>query len=286
VLAALGRRFWKSPQVWAMAAVMAVPGLFYYVLGHPGRSTEYFFSWTVDLIQLITSLHFYADWLGYVGNLLGLTILFLSLVGTCLAPSKARSLLLGLWLGYLLYGLTLPFQMLTHSYYHIQLIPVVGLGLAPVAEAAIARAGGLTRMWRSALLVPVLAFIGYESWAARSVLVAEDFSRSPSLWEAVGKAVPVDSKVIALTQDYGFDLMYWGWRKVELWPAATDLAQLRNSQRDLAARFSEITAGDDYFLVTAFGQLDGQPDLKKILDGYALAGQGDGFVLYDLHRPR
>ena len=286
VVGALRRRFWRSPQVWAMAAIMALPAIAYYILAHPGRSTEYFFSWTVDLIALISSPHFYADWLGFLGSLVGLTVLFLSLAGTCLAPGRARWLLLGLWLGYLLYGLTLPFQMATHSYYHIQLVPVVALGLAPLVEALADRARALDRGWRAAILVPVLVFLVYQSWAARSSLVAEDFTEAPSLWESIGAAIPQNADVIALTQDYGFDLMYWGWRKVALWPINTDLAAFKNSQRDLIARFYELTAGNSYFLVTAFGQLEGQPELQKLLHGYAIAAQGQGYILYDLHQPR
>ncbi len=286
VLAVFGSRFWRSAQVWAMAGLMAAPGFGYYVLGHPGRSTDYFFSWTVDLIKLITSAHFYADWLGFVGGLLGVTILFASMVGTLLAPARLRWLLIGLWVGYAIYGLTLPFQMLTHSYYHIQLVPVVTLGLMPIIDAVVTRAWASGRGWKAASIVVLAALIGYESWAARSTLVAEDFHQTPALWASIGQAIPANAEVIALTQDYGFDLMYWGWRRVDLWPLATDLATVRNSDRDLAARFQAITQGKDLFLVTAFGQLDGQPELKKILDGYVVAGQGDGYVLYDLHQPK
>ncbi len=284
VLVVLGFRFWKSLQVWCMAALMIVPAFGYYVLGHPGRSTEYFFSWTVDLIRLILSLHFYAQWLGFVSSLFGLTVLILSLVGTLLAPSRARWLLISLWIGYLIYGLTLPFQMFTHSYYHIQLIPVVALGLASVAEAVVARASGLPRAGKFVLVVLAVALIGYQSWIGRSVLVAEDFSHTPAVWEAIGQAIPSNAEVIGLTQDYGYDLMYWGWRRIALWPLSTDLSAVKNSDRDLAARFTDLTNGKDYFLVTAFAQLDHQPNLKKILDGYPVAAKGDGFVLYNLHR--
>jgi Dolichyl-phosphate-mannose-protein mannosyltransferase len=286
VLATLGKRFWRSSQVWAMICIMSLPAIAYYVLGHPGRSTEYFLAWTVDLIALIASLHFYADWLGFLGSLFGLTVVFASLVGLLLAPNRARWMLLGLWIGYLLYGLTLPFQMTTHSYYHIQLVPVVALGLAPLVEAIAFQARGLGQAWRVAMLAPLLVFLAYESWAARSALVADDYSEAPALWESIGKALPEGASVIALTQDYGFDLMYWGWRKVDLWPIATNLAAFKNSDRDLAARFSEIAGGDSYFLVTAYGQLESQPELKKILDGYTVAAQGEGYTLYDLHQPK
>ena len=266
-----------------MAGLMIVPGLGYYVLGHPGRSTEYFFSWTVDLIKLILSPHFYAQWLGFVGSLFGLIILFLSLAGTLLAPPRARWLLISLWLGYLLYGLTLPFQMFTHSYYHIQLIPVVALGLASMIEISIVPVSGMPRAWKAALIVVALIFVGYQAWAARSVLVAQDFSQDPAAWETIGKAIPANAEVIGLTQDYGYDLMVWGWRRVTLWPLATDLSSVKNDDRDLSARFNDLTQGQDYFLVTAFAQLDRQPNLKKILNGYTIATQGDGYILYDLH---
>jgi hypothetical protein len=283
VLVTYGLRFWRSIQVWAMALLMIIPGFGYYVLGHPGRSTEYFFSWTVDLIKLILSLHFYAEWLGFVGSLFGLTTLFLALVGTLLAPPRARWLLVSLWIGYLLYGLTLPFQMFTHSYYHIQLIPVVALGLVSIADAIIVRVSDLPRAGKIGVIILALVLIGYQAWVGRSVLVAEDFSSTPAAWEAVGRAIPPNTEVIALTQDYGYDLMYWGWRRVALWPLSTDLSAVKNSNRDLAARFSDLTTGEDYFLVTAFSQLDHQPNLKSILNGFPIAAQGDGFVLYDLH---
>lgn len=283
VLTALGRRFWKSAQVWAMAALMVLPAASYYLFGHPSRSTEYFFAWTVDLIKLITSPHFYADWLGFVGSLVGMTILFLSLVGTCIASARFRWMLVGLWGGYLIYGLTLPFQMFTHSYYHLQLVPIIALGMLPITEVLVERARHFSRAWQTAALVPLLLLTAYEAWVARSEITAEDFSEAPRLWQSIGEAIPENADVIALTQDYGFDLMYWGWRKVRLWPLTTTLSQFRNDERELAARFAGLTAGNDYFLVTAFGQLDEQPALAAALDRYSIAAEGEGYVLYDLN---
>jgi hypothetical protein len=69
---------------------------------------------------------------------------------------------------------------------------------------------------------------------------------------------------------------------VDLWPLVTDLAEIKNGGSDASQNFAELTAGRDYFLVTAFGQLDKQPGLKTILDGYPVLSEGDGYVLYDL----
>jgi 4-amino-4-deoxy-L-arabinose transferase-like glycosyltransferase len=281
VLFTLRKDFWRSAQVWAMAGIMAVPSLAYYVFLHPGRSSEYFLSWSLALIGLITSTDFYSRWLGFLGGLFGLTVLFASLAGIFLASSRLRWLLVGLWIGYLLYGLTLPFQMYTHSYYHIQLVPVVALGLAAAVDPLFERAAGQGVAGRAAFVAVTVALIAYQAWVARSVLIAEDFRREPAVWKQIGEAIPQEAHVIGLTQDYGFRLMLWGWRKVSPWPVSSDLAELRGAS-DPVDSFEAYVSGKDYFLVTAFGQMEKQPALQAVLDRYPIAAQGDGFVLYDL----
>jgi len=64
-------------------------------------------------------------------------------------------------------------------------------------------------------------------------------------------------------------------------PHTPDLAQLKNEDRD-TTRFSDIMAGNDDFLVTAFGQLHQQSELIKIQDEYPIVSAGDGYILYDL----
>ncbi|MBK8781469.1 MAG: glycosyltransferase family 39 protein [Anaerolineales bacterium] len=282
VLFTLGKNFWRSKQVWAMAFIMVVPALFYYVLLNQGRSTEYFFAWTVTLIKLIASTDFYTKWLAFLGTLFGQVIIFLSIAGALIAPLRMRWLLISLWIGYLLYGLTLPFQMYTHSYYHIQLIPILVLGLAvvlnPLIESVTAQGG----VRRAGFVALVVAVIGFQAYVSRSVLMAEDFRQEPVFWNGIAEVVPSNSDVIALTQDYGYRLMLFGWRRVRLWPLTTGLSETRNPGKNNADGFAELTDGMDYFLVTAFGQLEKQPDLKKILDTYPIAAEGDGYVLYDL----
>ena len=282
VLFTLRKDFWKSRQVWVMVLLLIVPSLTYYVFLNSGRSSEYFVNWSVALFKLISSSDFYSKWLAFLGSLFGLTVLFTSLAGALISSPRLCWLLMGLWIGYLAYGLTLPLQMYTHSYYHIQLVPVVALGLASVLDSLYKTAATQSVARRVVFLALVVAVIGFHSWVARSVLVAQDYRHEPEVWKKIGDAIPEDANVISLTQDYGYRLMLFAWRRVNLWPLDTHLTEIRNQGRDPASRFEEIVAGDDYFLVTAFRQLDKQPDLKKILDQYPIAAEGDGFVLYDL----
>jgi hypothetical protein len=282
VLFTLGWKFWRSPQVWTMAAIMIIPAFLFYFTGDRGNSTEYITNWSLDMLKLITSPDFYTKWLAFLGSLFGQTFIFLSLAGTLLAAPRGRSLLIGLWAGYLLYGLSVPFQMYTHSYYHIQLTPIIALGLSPLIEAVARKGSGEKQIWQAALTGLVVIVISFQAYVARSVLFAENFRNEPAYWQEVGEAIPADADVIALAQDYGYRLMYYGWRRVDLWPLASGLAELRGNQINAEKIFTESAADKDYFLVTSFNQLDKQPDLKKILDGYPIAAQGEGFVLYDL----
>ena len=281
------KRFWKSPQVWAMAAEMILPAFAYYILGIGARSEEYFFSWSVALFHLVTTTKFYLRWMTFLGSLFGLPVLYLSLLGVFLLPRRGRALLFSIWIGYLLYGLTLPFQMYTHSYYHIQLIPILALGLAVPAKLIFENAASLKGFWKAGFLALIFAAVAYPSWVARSVLVARDYRNEPAAWHRIAEAIPEDGKTIALTQDYGYRLMVYGWKKVALWPLSTELTQARGNTLDARKIFEEKTNGARYFLITAFHQFNAQPDLQEILNAnYPILAEGDGYLLYDLGHPK
>jgi 4-amino-4-deoxy-L-arabinose transferase-like glycosyltransferase len=283
VLYTLQFRFFKSPQVWTMLALTLLPPFLFYVVIHPGNNTEYVANWSVAMAKLLLSTDFYSKWLAFIGSLLGLTAVFLSLAGTALAQPRLRALLVGLWAGYIVYGLVLPFQMYTHSYYHIQLIPIVAVGIGAALHPLIERVTTQDNFGRVAFVALIVGVIGYQSWVSRSVLIAEDFRHEPEYWKNIGDAIPPEAKVIGLTQDYGYRLLYFGYRKVSLWPLSTQLAEVRHEDNpDFTNRFDELTADRDYFLVTASSQLDKQPGLKDLLSQYPIAKEGDGFILYDL----
>jgi 4-amino-4-deoxy-L-arabinose transferase-like glycosyltransferase len=159
VLATLGlRRFWRNPQVWSMALLTLAPSAIYY-LSRGGRASEYISGWTLSLSHLLVEPSFYARWLNLVQDR-GLGIL-LALVGVVISNTRNRYLLLGLWVGYALYGFFLPYQMYTHNYYHLQLVPIIALCLAPVGQMIIERIAKQPKVWQAlsaAAAVAVLFF--------------------------------------------------------------------------------------------------------------------------------
>jgi len=135
----------------------------------------------------------------------------------------------------------------------------------------------------------MLLAVMFPSWESIATLKAENFRKEPAYWQKIGDLLPADSKIIALTQDYGYRLMYYGWRRVDLYPSSSEqeLAELRGREKEFMKSFTKRIDDKDYFLVTAMGQLNNQPDLKQLLyDRYPLIAKGDGYLLFDLTHPK
>lgn len=281
----------RNLKPWIMALCVATPAVFYYLVLNPNRSSEYFSFWTVGFIQMIVTTKFYVQWLSMINSLTGLTLLVVSVLGIMIATPRFRVILSGLWLGYAWFGLMWPFQYTTHEYYHLMLIPVIGLSITPVAEVFFRKLSAEKWFWRVAATAVILAAVGFEAYVGRSQLLAHDFSFEPRSWELVGKSIPPGEPFIALTNDYGLRLNYYGLRNATYyWPGQPDLemGQTRGASGiNTAQLFKDVIVGKNYFLVTALNELDAQSELKDILtQNYPVYYQGSGWVVYDLAHPK
>jgi hypothetical protein len=176
----------------------------------------------------------------------------------------------------------------THSYYHLMLVPIVGLSFAPLAQRVVRFLLEKSRLWQTAatgLAVLALAFL---SWQALIPLYSQDYRDEPAYWQEIASHLPADGKIIALTQDYGYRLMYYGWRKVTLWPNRGEirLNNLRGSSKEFDEFFAKRTQDKSYFLITAFRQYEDQPVLQQTLsEQYPILAQTPGYIIFDLTRP-
>jgi len=227
-------------------------------------------------------------WFRLVESLMGLAVLLLALVGILIARPRSRPLLLGMWIGYAIYGLFLPYQMYTHNYYHLQLIPMIALSIVSVAELIVSSISRQRRVWQVLAAAIVAAVIIYTAWIAILPQYAEDNRHERAYWSEIGDHLPSDGKIIGLTQDYGYRLMYYGWRKVILWPPRGEikLAKLRGNEKEFDEYFNNRIEGKDYFLVTAFKQFNDQPVLQETLyERYPVYAEGPGYLIFDLAQP-
>jgi len=178
--------------------------------------------------------------------------------------------------------------MYTHDYYQLPLIPIVGLSLAWVAGLLYLRLAEQGK-GRQLVLAGILAVaVLYPSFVARSELKRVDYRSEGQMWQQMADTLPSDGDYVALTQDYGLRLTYFGWRNAALWPTTGDLkfSALRGSPDEFDTMFTNRTRDKQYFLITMVGQLSSQPQLKeRLYQNYPLIQQGDGYLLFDLAHP-
>lgn len=281
----------KDRQVWAIMALSALPVLVYTLYGMAALGMQSQFEGRF-FPELLRDPAHYVRWASEMKSIVGFAGLLSGLMGVFLFRQAAqRAFLVGLWAGYGLYGLFFPYHFISHNYYHLPLIPLVALGLAPLAESVTRRVRSINLAWpaRLGIMAVILVGVAWQAWDIRVTLAAEDFRHEPAYWQMIAATIGRDHPVVALTQDYGDRLAYYGWIQVTNWPETGHLAyrELRGGKPFVFDEwFQEETQGMDYFLVTRIKELERQPELNETLyNHYTIAGQGDGFILFDLNQP-
>jgi hypothetical protein len=104
------------------------------------------------------------------------------------------------------------------------------------------------------------------------------------MWAEIGEKLNHETRAVALTEDYGSRLQYFGWTSAAYWPASGDIyaSGLRDMGFNFDKEFPRRTQSKAFFLVTDFKDLNAQPELKARLSTYPIFAQGEGYVIYDL----
>ena len=214
LIACLNKKDWRKVLIQGISAgiLMLVPSLVYYLLLNPSRSGDFFGFWVISLSGLILTTKFYSSWIAMIKGLMGLILPLLAIWGVFLSEKKMRGLLIGWWAGYLLYGLTVPYQTTTHEYYSLILVPLVSVSLIPLIDILTKHTGNLGIIRRICVAAVILLAAGYGAFVSCASLRAADYSLEPASWRKVAAAIPEDASFVALTSDYGLRLIYYGWR--------------------------------------------------------------------------
>lgn len=279
----------RLPQVWGMGVLTILPGAAYvtygvFIAGYLGAEFGGRF-----FPELLIDPFFYLRWEGKAALILGHLGLALSLLGLFLLRSRQhRVFVIALWIGYAVFGMISNYHIASHDYYSLPLIPIAALSLGALGGVTLRRladgASGSVLM-RIFICVMLLFIAMMTFWQARLDLLAVDYRPRAAFWASVGEALGHQPSVIAVTQDYGYPLVYWGWQRTSLWPEAR--SSLFGTENDeLPRRFERLTANKAYFLVTDFEELERHPGLEEILrENFLIHARGEGFIIFDLtHR--
>ena len=294
ILLVLTKKGWKraflNPQVWVSAAIMtAIPG-FYYLVLMQGSASVYLQGWVFSFSNLLLDPWFYIRWAAALQRTVLLPFVLFSFSGLFLTRGLPRVLLIGIWLGYLFIGISVPSVIISHDYYHTILVPIVAISLAPLADLVVRRLARAGHFVRYGTIVAAMATIAISSWVSIDKLLEKDYRREIKGWIQMGEEIPQESRLIGLTHDYNTRLRYYGWTNVTQWRHLTDFEMVALMDDDhsveeieIVAEFNRQITEYDYFIVTLSGELEKQPQIQDILFSTYDYFEGKGYILFDLH---
>ena len=281
----------RDMRVWVIALLGAVPASIYLVYGIfiRGDLASQFKGRFVP--ALLLNPFNYLQWEVKADMAAGGIFIMLGLLGLFLVKDRRmRIFLYGAWGAYLLYGLFFDYHIATHDYYHLPFIPIVGLSLAPLGEWFFAHLTEATvqRWARSAVYVILIYGLFSVLWNVRNQMKAVDYRPEAAMWAEIGGKFDEQARVVALTQDYGSRLEYWGWRRFPTWPYLGDAgyANIRGGVFSFDDLFNKYASKKDYFLVTDLDEFNRQAQLKeRLFSDYPVYLEGNGYLVFDLKHP-
>jgi hypothetical protein len=281
----------KDPQIWLIAVLSVLPMVAYTFYGvYLGTMESQFLGRFFP--EMWRDLGFYFQWEDMASGIVGYGAVFAALLGTLLFSSaKLRAFGIGLWVGYFLFGMTFPYHFTTHSYYHLPLIPIIGITLAPLGALIFRPLADLkfTNLVRIVVVGIMFAAIVIKVWDVRLDLAREDFRHEPAHWANIGEVIDHNPSVVGLVHDYGNRLAYFGWLTPKIWPplGQQNVRELQGKPAIEVKEWFDKKAGNkDFFLVTMKNQFEKQLELKKLLQGnFPVYAEGDGYLIYDLRNP-
>jgi hypothetical protein len=281
----------RNAQIWMIAGLGALPAALFLAYGIFVRG---------DLAsqfsgRFVPALMFnpfnYLQWEVKMSMAVGGIFVMLGLLSLFLVQDRYfRSFLYGLWGSYILFGLFFNYHIATHDYYHLPFIPIVGLTLAPLGDWFFARLTEATVQRWARIAVYVILIFGLFSvaWDVRNRMKAVNYRPEAAMWAEIAEQFDDKARLVALTQDYGSRLEYWGWLGSVNWPHTGDagFASLRGGTISFDELFDRYTSKMSYFLVTDFEEFGRQPQLKEhLFNFYTVSSEGDGYLIFDLKNP-
>lgn len=306
------KRALTSGAVAAFAALSFAPSGIYYLYGT--RVADFLDSQVGEKVvpQLLAEPFYWVEWLRMATRVLaampsteavklglGLVLLLLALAGVMLVPrGLPRATLVGLWGGYLLYGLVFANHIHTHDYYSLPLIPIVALSLAPLGARGLDLVGRLSTRWR------VVGALGFVVMATAAGVTADQRLRDPEyvatarIAEQIGRLTDHSTRIVFLDKHYGAPLKYHGWTAGRYWPSLLDQSEERlHGLRTVSAaeRFrgrdpayypplGALRVPPEFFVVVDLAELDAQDDLRVFLRSRFPERRTDRFSIFYLEQ--
>jgi hypothetical protein len=274
--------------------------------------------------QLLLEASFWEGWLGMIRFVVGLVALVGALFGILLLrKGLPRALMIGLWGGYFLFGLTFAHHISLVPYYSLQLIPVVALSLGPLADLVMTdlsqtvnnigqlgwRGYGTVIVLVVSISLLVLSAVGTRQTSAYSaswMRAQQDRAASyPATFQEIGEVVNHSRRTLVLfggyittpyywEPDYTYALMYHGRFLGDEWPYPIQSGKLQERESSAEELFyrryrqfrRHHNHSPEYLIITnGWWNREETKGLRSFLTkNFPVQGQGDIYIVFDLRK--
>jgi hypothetical protein len=287
------RKTFLSVDSYLFAFVALLPALLFYFDG-------FFISRRMQGVEggrFLPQLWFMPDyWRGWL-RLINTSVSFVAVVAALLGIFATlqrlyRSMLVGLWVGYILYGLIFNYNIYTHLYYQLPLVPVVALSVASIGHVLMQHLRQVnTARWSQAVVYGILLLgVGFSVLLVlRDEEPEIDYEAKVAAAAAIGEEINHSVNTVFVAESYGLPLTYYGDFAGIPWPSLDERAAAALGDVEPKTVEEELVSNrhvpsPEFFIVTDFEEFELQPELKEYLDTrYPVFAQTSEYLIYDLH---
>jgi hypothetical protein len=220
---------------------------------------------------LLPKRDFWLGWFQLGTNVVGVAFLLAAIIGFFLIVNRAaRSLMIGLAISYLIFGVAFTYHIHTHPYYHIQLLPPIAIcAAACLSEIVSVLRKSSGKLWPVPILLSVLVGLYFAYRTERDSLYQVRMEDPKIAWE-IGEIIGHNPHTVFVSRYYGLPLEYYGEFGGAPSPVRIEDPFYREpgaQEQSVQQRIDGLGFMPDYFVITYFDLYHRKhPDLQAYLE--------------------
>jgi 4-amino-4-deoxy-L-arabinose transferase-like glycosyltransferase len=237
--------------------------------------------------HLLIRLRFWREWVELAALAVGPSAIAAAFLGYFFLPkNRIRTLMIGLSAGYLAFGLTLTYHIITHTYYHIQLIPIVSVCTSVFfIHIGMVIKKQLPKYWALPVLAVVVFLLYFGILEFRRNLYTSVFE-PPAVATEIGEVVHHSLRTVFVSHHYGDPLTYYGEFSGAPWPVSIDdpfYGLPGKRELTVQERLDSFGYDPEYFIITNFELFERKhQDLKMYLrENCAVFASQETYLIYN-----
>ena len=241
------------------------------------------------LPALLLQPDYWRRWILTAVGAVGVIPLAIALVGVPLMPhGLPRTLLVGLWTGYVIFCLVFTYHIRFAGHYHLQLVVVIALSVGPVMALLINRLTHFSDKWYwwIPIIGAILLAMAFSIREMRHKLASFLYFESKQVSQEIGEIVGHSMRTVHIASYYGTPLEYYAELSGTYWPRSvsdTDRALGFYRERSVEERLDSLGYTPEFFIITNFNEYENYHDDLNLylVENCQVFAKTDQYLIYD-----